>query len=445
MYLSMTFLIPALVFFSLSWVRRDLLALPIWTVSFASLFVSTILIQLRGANPSLMMQVVPNLLIGSGYFLGLVGMRIAKGSHAVWAFPITVLVCFVGAFLAVVLFANAPAHRVAAISLGIAVFSLCLVGTALSGFGRISLLGDFLIVQAFGINAMIAVLRAGAAIGPADLLPLNGVVIEKLFFLWSIATAGSGGTAFFFQIQAVTSIEMMQRVRLITRLRDELEATLAEQEGLKQILVHELRRPLNQILSTLEARAVQPEGALVAEDVVQLKRLVNGAGAVLDEIADLIELRELIDKPDRRVVPIAELGEDIAVKWGVPVAVTPTPRTGQAFVDPLLFDAAVGNVVANGLRHGGSCRVALTEEARYLIVDIIDNGPGIPREDWERVWDQFAQLDAPVEPRSGRIGVGLFLARRIARAHDGEAIVLSQIPSILRLTFRQKEPLSHAH
>ena len=440
MYLSMTFLIPALVFFSLSWVHRDLPALPFWTVGFASLLLSTILIHLRGANPPMMMQIIPNTLIAFGYFCGLVGLRIIKGSHAGWTFPIAVLVCFIGAFLAVVLFANTPSHRVAAVSLGIAAFSLCVVATALTGFGRISLLGDLLIVQALVINAIIAVLRAGAAIGPADLLPLSGVAIEKLFFLWSIATPVSTGTAFFLPFQAVAEVKMMQRVRTISRLRDELEHSLAEQEGLKQILVHELRRPLNQIATTLEARTLAPGGALVSEDVGQLKRLVNGAGAILDEISDLIELRELIDKPDRRVVPIAELGEDIAVKWAVPVAMTPNPKTGEAFVDLMLFDAAVGNVVANGLRHGGSCRVALTEDARHLVVDVIDNGPGIPPEDWGRVWDQFTQLDAPVEQGSGRIGVGLFLARRIARAHGGDAIVLSQSPSILRLTFRQKEP-----
>lgn len=438
-FLSMSFLVPALVFFSLSWVHRELLASQFWTVAFACLFLSTILLHLRGPSPTVIMQIVPNLLIGCGYFCGLLGLRIIKGSHAGWTGPLAVLACFSGALFLVILLGNTTAHRVAVVSLGITAFSVYMVATALTGFGRISLLGDFLIVQALGINAVIAALRATAAIGPADLLPLDAATIEELFFLWTIATPVSTGTAFFMQFHSVAEAKFSQRVQMISRLRDELEHSLAEQEGLKQILIHELRRPLNQIATTLAARPVAPQGMLLAEDVKQLKRLVNGAGAVLDEISDLFELRELIDQPDRRIVPVTELAEDITVKWAVPVTITAPPKTGQAFVDSLLFDAAVGNVVANGLRHGGSCSVTLTEDTRTLVVDVTDGGPGIPPQDWGRVWDQFVQLDAPVDQRSGRIGLGLFLARRIARAHGGDAIVLSQSPSTLRLTFRQKE------
>lgn len=440
-FLSITFFVLALVFFSLSWAHRNLHALPFWAASFALLFASTVMMHLRGANPTLIMLISPNLMIGYGYFLGLMGLRLMRSSRVGWTFPIITLSFFVLSLLIVITYSNTPSNRIAAVSLGIALFSLCFATTALNNFGKISVLGDLLIIKTFGVNAVVAVLRAGAAVGPAGFLPLSSLAVEQLFFLWSLALPVSAGIAFFLYFQKAVEARIIQRVREITNLRDELKDSLAEQEGLKQILIHELRRPLNQIATTLEAQTIGSGGTLGPEHVARLRRLMNGASAVLDEIADLIDLRQLIENPDRRVVPIAELGEDISVKWAVKVDIPVTQVTGHAFVDPLLFDAAVGNVVVNGLRHGKVCRVLLKESNSHFVVEIIDGGPGIEPGDWERVWDQFTQLEAPADRGSGRIGVGLWLARKITRAHDGNALVVSQSPSIFQLTFKKKESI----
>ena len=107
----------------------------------------------------------------------------------------------------------------------------------------------------------------------------------------------------------------------------------------------------------------------------------------------------------------------------------------MASIDPLLFDAAVGNLIANAQHHGTACCVGFSSENGHLLVDVTDDGPGIPAEQWSRVWEKFTQVGDVSSSPSGRVGVGLYLARGIARAHGGEAMVVSRVPSVIRLTF----------
>lgn len=434
-YLSMTFLAPAVVFLALGRSQRQIPALGLWSAAFFSLFASTILISLRGPEPGWFMLVLPNLLVGLGYFLGIAGLRSIKGLSVMWPVAISLLALFAAGLITAVIRDPSWSARVAVVSAGITAFSLCTVAVALMRFGRSSRLADLLIMLALGINALIAALRATSAVMPDTLAHISTGTIESLFFFWTIASALILAIALYLQFHVVAETELQDRVTTLARLHDDLERTVAEQAGMKQILIHELRRPINQIATTLDVMGHDANRPPSTADIMQLKRLSQGAGAILDEIADLVQLRDLIDRPDRHPVHIGELAEDIALKWSVPVQVDPDLARQEAAIDPLLFDAAVGNVIANGLRHGGTCRVVLHADADRLMVDVIDDGPGIAPQDWTRVWEKFTQLGDMTTPTAGRVGVGLYLARSIARAHDGEASVVSQTPSVVRLTF----------
>jgi signal transduction histidine kinase len=73
--------------------------------------------------------------------------------------------------------------------------------------------------------------------------------------------------------------------------------------------------------------------------------------------------------------------------------------------------------------------VLITAAARPegIVVEIADDGPGIPEEERERVFGRFVRLDASREQASGSAGLGLAIAREIATAH-GATIVLTEAP-----------------
>jgi len=87
------------------------------------------------------------------------------------------------------------------------------------------------------------------------------------------------------------------------------------------------------------------------------------------------------------------------------------------------------NLLDNAVRYARH-RVLITAAARPagVVVEIADDGPGIPEEERERVFGRFVRLDASREHTSGSAGLGLAIAREIATAH-GATIVLADAES----------------
>jgi signal transduction histidine kinase len=87
----------------------------------------------------------------------------------------------------------------------------------------------------------------------------------------------------------------------------------------------------------------------------------------------------------------------------------------------------VSNLIDNALRYGGVARVSLREDATDWIIDVADDGPGIPPESFEQAFEPFQRLEASRNRETGGTGLGLSIARDIALAHGGQ-ISLANAP-----------------
>jgi signal transduction histidine kinase len=93
------------------------------------------------------------------------------------------------------------------------------------------------------------------------------------------------------------------------------------------------------------------------------------------------------------------------------------------------LERLVRNILDNAIRHARN-RVALTVDAAApdtVTIEIADDGPGIPAQERERVFDRFVRLDASRERGSGTSGLGLALAKEIVVAHGG-SITIADAP-----------------
>jgi signal transduction histidine kinase len=88
----------------------------------------------------------------------------------------------------------------------------------------------------------------------------------------------------------------------------------------------------------------------------------------------------------------------------------------------------LGNVIDNALRYGKSAKVIVTDSPALLEIRVRDEGPGIPESELERVFEPFHRLEGSRSRDTGGTGLGLGIARNIARAHGGD-IVLHNVPS----------------
>lgn len=96
-------------------------------------------------------------------------------------------------------------------------------------------------------------------------------------------------------------------------------------------------------------------------------------------------------------------------------------------VRPFAFRRALRNLIENAQRYGGGARVAVEELDGTAVIEITDQGPGIPEDQLEEVFAPFQRLDSSRSLNTGGHGLGLSIARSILRAHGGD-VTLANAP-----------------
>ena len=119
----------------------------------------------------------------------------------------------------------------------------------------------------------------------------------------------------------------------------------------------------------------------------------------------------------------ADMGQDVAVT-----------RSARAVVrgDAVALRRCLANLVDNGVRYGGSARIAVTVAGRRVIVTVEDEGPGVPDAAIERLCEPFYRGEASRNRETGGVGLGLSIARRIAEDHGGRLEFVNRIGGGLR-------------
>jgi PAS domain S-box-containing protein len=119
--------------------------------------------------------------------------------------------------------------------------------------------------------------------------------------------------------------------------------------------------------------------------------------------------------------------------------VTDVPRQLPAHGDPLATDIIIGQLLENALKYspdGGKVTVTARARGNWVEVTVDDEGIGIRPGDHERIFERFVQGEAGDRRRFGGIGLGLYIARQLARAQDGEVTAASRPGGGTRMRLR---------
>ena len=213
-----------------------------------------------------------------------------------------------------------------------------------------------------------------------------------------------------------------------------------ELEGLKTQFFanvsHELRTPLALILGPTEKLLGAP--GLGAEQRAELRTIQRNARQLLREVDDLLEVSRLEagrTEVERAPVDLAATVRDaveafrsLAHERSVELRLEAPPRM-VASLDPARVQRVVLNLLSNAFKftpERGTIRVSLRqmEDAPpRAVLEVADSGPGIPEQHREAVFERFRQLDLGNTRQFGGVGIGLALARDLARAHGGDLAV----------------------
>lgn len=213
--------------------------------------------------------------------------------------------------------------------------------------------------------------------------------------------------------------EIVPLVHAVNQALDRLEAGFRAQREFTADMAHELRTPLAIMRARVDAMDDQPLRRSLEADIVNMTRTVN-------QVLDIAELEAFVvegsSQADLQAVCADAVAfmAPLAVDSGRTIALTGIEAPVWVHGHAEALFRAVRNLVENAIRHtpaGGAIEVDVAEDGT---VRVFDEGPGVPPEERETIFQRFWRRD---RARPGSRGLGLAIVTRVAAAHGGTVSV----------------------
>jgi signal transduction histidine kinase len=228
--------------------------------------------------------------------------------------------------------------------------------------------------------------------------------------------------------------EVAELTAVINGMLDRLEASFRAQERFVADASHELKTPLSVVLAEAqvlrqqvrETEAYDQFISSVQDQLRQLVRLVDSlltlaradAGFPLAEVQP-VSMNEIVMEAVERCEPLAR-HQEVRI---VPTLAPPAPDGAEAYVsgDPALLRSVIDNLIRNAIRYSPAeeaVEVDVAMDGTDVQVSVRDQGPGIPPEELDRVFERFFSIPRG-QPSAQGAGLGLAIARGVASLHHG--------------------------
>jgi len=250
------------------------------------------------------------------------------------------------------------------------------------------------------------------------LLPLAWIMARRLarpIRLFAAAAERLGSDPHAPPLDETGPAEVRDAAHAFNEMQTKLNRYVEGRTQMVAAIAHDLRTPLTR----LRFRAEQADSDIrdrLAADIEQMNGMISQAlayvrGETVREERALIDLGALVASI---VEDLNEVGADVTL-----ATVEPAALLGEA----LNLRRAVGNLVENAVKFAGAARVSVSHEHGLAVVTIEDAGPGLPDDQLEAVFEPFHRGEKSRNRDTGGTGLGLAVARGIARAHGGDVVL----------------------
>ncbi|HQS17644.1 ATP-binding protein [Reyranella sp.] len=211
-------------------------------------------------------------------------------------------------------------------------------------------------------------------------------------------------------------------------MRIRLRRSIQQRTEMLAGVSHDLRTPLTRMKLSLALLPDSPETRELAGDVDDMQRMIEGYLAFARGEGD----------EDPVMSDLSEILEDVAAGARHGSATLEVAWKGDMNVElrPIAIKRCVTNIVSNAQRYASEIRIEAVRGRTAVEITVDDNGPGIPPENYEDVFRPFFRLDQSRNAETGGVGLGLSIARDVARSHGGEVTLAPSPLGGLRVTVR---------
>ena len=210
--------------------------------------------------------------------------------------------------------------------------------------------------------------------------------------------------------------EARQAARAFNAMQRRLSRFIADRTRIFTAMSHDLKTPITRLRLRSEMLEDEALRAKFAKDLEEMEAMVT---QTLDFMRDA-STQEAVRRVDAMALleslqaDYRDTGSRVEIEGSV---VQPYPGR------PLALRRCLTNLVDNAIRYGGRATLEIEDTAHRLTIRILDDGPGIPDEELERAFDPFFRGEASRSRDTGGTGLGLGIARNIARAHGGDLVL----------------------
>jgi signal transduction histidine kinase len=207
--------------------------------------------------------------------------------------------------------------------------------------------------------------------------------------------------------------EVRRAAKAFNTMQSRLARFISDRTRVFAAMSHDLKTPLTRLRLRTEMLDDPELRAKFAKDVDEMESMIgqtldfmrDGAASEPVQPVDVMALLESLQEDYR------DAGQGFGIRGSVARPVPGRPRA---------LRRCLSNLLDNAIRYGRRPSLELEERARELAIRVLDEGPGIPEAELERAFEPFFRGEGSRSRETGGTGLGLGIARNIARAHGGE-------------------------
>jgi two-component system, OmpR family, osmolarity sensor histidine kinase EnvZ len=224
--------------------------------------------------------------------------------------------------------------------------------------------------------------------------------------------------------------EVRRAAQAFITMRQRIERYVSQRTEMLAGVSHDIKTPLTRMKLALAMMENSKDNLELSADIAEMEHMLDdylafarGEGGEASENTDLAELV----RDTAAAAAKAKPGREVDVSG---------PEHLMLSIKRAALRRCITNLVDNALKHGSRVKVALSRDERFAEIAVEDNGPGIPESRREEAFRPFHRLDEGRNLQTGGSGLGLSIARDIARAHGGDIVLDKSALGGLKATIR---------